>query len=294
MGNENRTVIQIPEGIVVSVYKILLLGIILSFSIFFPCNIEAQCLPKKMPLNYGESVFYDIYFKWGILMPRAGSACISFDNSIYKGLSASKYQLVFRTTKFFDAIYKMRDTLDCFYDQNYALLHSSKRVNEGGYYLIDDLTFSYSDGATKVRSHRYTPVVTKIDTVLTVSSGCVSDMLSTTFFLRTLDWDHLKIGENHPFTVAIGRHLVKISFRYQGQAIVEHGDVKYRTHYFLIDIFDEAFERDESAAELWVGDDENHIPIKIRTKLKIGYAEVYYKSSINLKVPLRCRVEIKR
>ena len=41
-------------------------------------------------------------------------------------------------------------------------------------------------------------------------------------------------------------------------------------------------------------DDENHIPIKIRAKLKIGAAEVYYKSSKGLRYPLTSRVEIKR
>ena len=36
----------------------------------------------------------------------------------------------------------------------------------------------------------------------------------------------------------------------------------------------------------WIGDDENHIPVKIRAKLKIGAAEVYYKDSYNLRARL--------
>ena len=42
----------------------------------------------------------------------------------------------------------------------------------------------------------------------------------------------------------------------------------------------------KEAAEVWIGDDENHIPVKIRAKLKIGAAEVYYKDSYNLRAPL--------
>ena len=84
-------------------------------------------------------------------------------------------------------------------------------------------------------------------------------------YLRSLDWDKMKSGESFPFQVAIGRERINISFRYTGQQIV-----------------------------IWIGDDENHIPIKIRAKLKIGAAEVYYKSSKGLRYPLTSRVEIKR
>lgn len=46
--------------------------------------------------------------------------------------------------------------------------------------------------------------------------------------------------------------------------------MKYRTRHFYIDIYDDAFTQSKEAAEIWIGDDENHIPIKIRAKLKIG------------------------
>ena len=247
-----------------------------------------------MSLNHGEEVRYDIYFKWGILTPRAGEARITLNESNLNGQPASRYRLLFNTVGIFESVFKMRDTLDCYYNTDNVLLYSPKRTNEGGYYLIDNLTFSYTGQSTSVHSYRLTPTEVRIDTTLIVTSGYVFDMLGATFFLRTLDWTNLKPGDSFPFTVAIGRDLIQASYRYQNQAIVERDNVKYRTHYFIIDIFDDAFTQTKAAAELWVGDDENKIPIKIRTKLKIGYAEVHYKSSNNLKKPLDCRVELKK
>jgi len=247
-----------------------------------------------MTLNQGEEVRYDIYFKWGILMPRAGEARVTFNKSDLNGQAASLYRLIFQTTGIIETVYKMRDTLDCYYGSNNDLLYCSKRTQEGGFYLVDELTFSYTGEKTSVHSFRYTPASTRIDTNLVVNSGHVFDMLGATFFLRTLDWNNLKTGDNFPFTVAVGRDLIQASYRYQNQAIVERDNVKYRTHYFIIDIYDDVFSRSKAAAEVWVGDDENHIPVKIRTKLKIGYAEVHYKGSNNLKKPLDCRVEIKK
>ena len=37
----------------------------------------AQTIPVKERFNAGEEVQYELYFKWGILMPRAGQATLS-------------------------------------------------------------------------------------------------------------------------------------------------------------------------------------------------------------------------
>lgn len=259
-----------------------------------PEATQAQSMPVKERFNTGEEVQYELYFKWGILMPRAGQAALSIKNALYEGKPAYHYRLLFRTSGMFEKIFSMRDTIDCFFTPEMLLLRSEKRVNENDYYLVDDLKFSYSEGKTSVHSHRYTPSRTKIDTMM-VSEQYMFDMLGATMYLRSLDWDRMQYGDEFPFHVAIGRDRINISFRYTGQQIVERSEtLKYRTRHFYVDIYDDAFTQSKAAAEIWVGDDENHIPVKIRAKLKIGAAEVYYKSSQGLRYPLTCRFEIPR
>ena len=118
-------------------------------------------------------------------------------------------------------------------------------------------------------------------------------MLGATYFLRTLPRASLRAGDVFPAVMAVGRDLVKVNLRYHGPDVVEHGKARYRTHRFSIDIHDDAFTQTRSAAELWVGADDNFVPIKIRAKLKIGYAEVYFRSASRLKAPLTCRTEVK-
>lgn len=141
----------------------------------------------------------------------------------------------------FEKIFSMRDTIDCYFTPEMQLLRSEKRVNENDYYLIDDLKFSYTKGKTSAHSHRYTPSRTKIDTMI-VSEQYMFDMLGATMYLRSLDWDKMKQGDEFPFHVVIGRDRINISFRYTGQQIVERNEtLKYRTRHFYIDIFDDAF-----------------------------------------------------
>lgn len=258
-------------------------------------EVKAQEIPVRHRFNPGEEVQYDLYFKWGLLMPRAGHATLSMHDALYENKPSLHYRLLFRTSGIIEKVYKMRDTIDCHFTPDMLLIRSEKRVNENDYYLIDDLRFSYKEGKISAHSHRYTPTRTKIDTTLVADEAYMFDMLGATLYLRSLDWENLKSGDSFPFQVAIGRDRVNISFRYTGQQIVERSEtLKYRTRHFYIDIYDEAFTQSKEAAEIWIGDDENHLPIKIRAKLKIGAAEVHYKSSERLRYPLSSRVEIKR
>lgn len=251
----------------------------------------AQCIPAATVFKDGERVDYDLYFKWGMLMPKAGLATLSVKEAVFENDPAWHYRLLFRTSGMMEKVYKMRDTIDCYFSDRSQLLFSSKRTNEGDYYMVDNLKFRYPSTGTAVHSHRYNRKTTKIDTVLRVE-GCLFDMLGATMYLRSLDWEKMDYGAEFPFHVAIGRETVRVSFRYTGQQIVDRGAVKFRTRHFYIDIIDEVFTQSRAAAEVWIGDDRNHLPVKIRAKLKIGAAEVYFKEAFNLAYPLDCRVVV--
>lgn len=253
----------------------------------------AQQIPVKSRVNVHERVECDVYFKWGLLMPKAGQATISVNEGRYQAKPGYNYKLLFRTTGMFERIFKMRDTLESNFTQNFQLIKNQKRALEGNRYMIDNLSFTPMNNQTQVHSHRYSLRETKIDTVM-YAKGIVLDMLSAILYLRSLDWNKMSSGDEFPITVPVGRDMVNVRFRYNGQAIVERGEnVKYKTRHFYIDIYDEAFTQSKEAAEIWIGDDENHIPVRIRAKLKIGTAEVYYKSSSHLRYPLNSRVEIR-
>lgn len=220
---------------------------------------------EVLPLSHGERVDYELYFKWGLIFSKAGLATLSVQETVYQGDPAWRYGLLFRSGGAIEKIFRMRDTLDCYYSKEPRLLFSSKRSDEGDYYQVDELRFTYPlRGETEIRSLRYTPTRTKIDTTLIASEELVFDMLGATMYLRSLDWQTMRYGAEFPFVIAIGRDLVNARFRYTGQRIVEHKEAKYRTRHFYIDIYDEAFTQAKEAAEVWIGDDENHIPVKIR------------------------------
>jgi hypothetical protein len=90
-----------------------------------------------------------------------------------------------------------------------------------------------------------------------------------------------------------GKNNVKITIRCEGQSVIEKSErLKYKTYRIALDFTDEVFNESKNAIEMWMSDDENRIPIKIRAKLKIGMAEVHLVSWKNLKYPLSSEIKI--
>ncbi|MDR1723804.1 MAG: DUF3108 domain-containing protein [Tannerella sp.] len=266
-------------------------GLFLSIVLLSGClSSAAQTGLQASAMKYDESVTYDVYFKWGVIMPRAGEVVLSYYKDRSVSNASSRYRLTFKTSKFFDNFFQMRDTLDTYYDDDNRLIYSRKGSFEGDYYTVDELTFNYSDAYTKIHSLRYTPKRVKIDTTM-ITTDEISDLLGTLYYLRGIDRFKLSREEGLPITVVIGRSLVKTQFRYQNQSVVERSDAKYNTRYFKIDISDDAFESTKTSAEVWVSDDDNFLPIKIRSKLKIGYAEIHFKHATGLAHPMKCKSE---
>ena len=112
--------------------------------VFFLCVASLTSLrAQTLPLSHGERVDYDLYFKWGLIMSKAGLATLSVKESEYQGAPSWHYNLLFRSAGVIEKVFRMRDTMDCHYSKEPRLLFSSKRTNEGDYYLVDNLQFEY-------------------------------------------------------------------------------------------------------------------------------------------------------
>ena len=253
-------------------------------------TLRAQCELDNSAFNPGEKIYYDVYFKWGLLMPKAGTAVMSLDEAVFRGRNAIRQQLTFRTTGLIEKAFSMRDTVNTYYSMKLQPLFYEKHALEDGYYVVDEMEFNYRDGKTYIPTKRYDRHRTKIDTVHVVD-GCMLDILGVTMYLRSLNMDNVDIGDEFPTSFVMGRDVVQIRYRYAGQSIVERGErLKYRTLKFDMDVYDEAVSQTKNAFEIWVSDDDNRIPIKIRAKLKIGAAEAYFKKIEGNRYPLDSEV----
>jgi hypothetical protein len=112
-------------------------------------------------------------------------------------------------------------------------------------------------------------------------------------FARSLDYAQLKHGQSFNITTFVGRDRVNMIVHFDGQSVIERNEkLKYKTLKLSVDITDEVFHEAKNAMEIWISDDKNRVPLKLKAKLKIGAAEAdltYYK---NLKHPFTSEVRI--
>lgn len=232
----------------------------------------AQNIDSKGFFN-GETLRYEVRFKWGLINGRAGLAKIST-----RKLDRNEQwfrELTFRTTGIFNTVYEMRDTMSTLYSSAGIPLRWEKRVMENEYYLIDALQYAYTDRNTVVKSKRYHYDQVKVDTILSASSNkLVLDMLALFGYLRFQDFEvNKRNGQNtYHVYVPIGKELVHCRLYYLGAektSTILGKDTD--CHKFLLNVADEAFSTKQNV-EVWVSNDNRRIPLKVKAKLKIGYA----------------------
>lgn len=245
------------------------------------------------PFKEGEILKYDVNFKWGLVMLKAGTANYDIKKSFYENNPTYKATLDFKTTSFFDGIFKIRDTLISHVNTDLEPLYHIRKINEGKTHFWEEVFIkTFSANFTKARVKRQNAEMVKFDTIM-VANSAGYDLLSIFMFARTLDYSQLTPEQTFHISSFIGKDIVNITAHYKGQSLVEKDDnVKYRAHLLAIDIGNEAFKESKNTMEIWISDDKNHVPLKIKAKLRIGAAEANLTSWQNLKYPLTSEIKI--
>ena len=225
-------------------------------------------------------------------MMKAGTANYYLTESRYNNNKSFKTTVDFKTTSFFDKIYKMRDTLSSHLAENLQPLYHNRTIYEGSYHIVEEMFYNKFDrDYSEARVRRVSGPKVSFDTIVS-SKDLGYDIVNILQFIRSFDYSKMKSPVDYVSTF-FGRENVKITIRNEGQSIIEKSEtLKYKTYKIALDFTDSVFNESKNAIEIWLSDDENRIPIKVRAKLKIGAAEVHLVSWKNLKHPFSAEVII--
>jgi hypothetical protein len=248
---------------------------------------------NNLPFQEGEELTFDIHYKYGLLMPKAGTANWKIERSSYNNRSSYLSTLDFRTNSFFDRIYKMRDTLRSHITAHLEPLYHIRVINEGNTQFSEEVFFNrFGPEYTEVRVRRESRQQVRIDSIFSANT-IGFDLLNLIQYIRSLSLSELQSFPPEGVATFVGRERIAITVRYEGQSIVERSAThKFNTYKIAFDFTDKAFNESRSAIEVWMSSDENRIPIRIRAKLRVGAAEVNLTSWKNLKHPFSAEIII--
>jgi hypothetical protein len=168
-----------------------------------------------------------------------------------------------RTLKSFDWAYKVRDKFETYVDNEaMAPISYNKNVQEDSYTDNDLVVFKHNKKKLYgVKGILDMPVYTH-------------DIISALYYVRNLDFSKSKVGDNFPLDVYLDNKIYNLGFKYAGKETITTDIGKVKCIKFIPTLVVDRVFKDKDDMTVWVSDDDNKIPIRVKAKIMVGSVKV--------------------
>lgn len=216
---------------------------------------------ETTPFKVGEKLTYTLQFN----VIKMGRGYLSVEeNDLTSGIPSYHVQFKAKTSKFADRIFRVRDKIDIWLNQeDLTSLKVIKQIKEGDYHRNYLTTFDYDNLIA----------ITNNDTI--AISGKVRDPYSLLFYLRTIP---LEVGQVLDFTTFDRKKSTEFQIIVDGKETIKTPAGSYNCK--VIRPFSEGKSLLKNSGDMiiWFSDDEQCIPVQIQIKLNFGSMLLQLKS----------------
>ena len=209
-----------------------------------------------IPYQNGERLEYAISFG-GILNVGYGDLEIKQQNK----LEPEKLYIIGKgkTALFFDLFFKVRDVyITEFNTEKLLPISFIRNVNEGGHLINQKYQFFHEEKLVKTQDSVY-----KIDSK-------AQDMLSAFYFARTFDKRNLKKDSSFFVPIFMDDENYMLEIKYLKNEIIKTKWGEINCMVFNPKMQEGRIFQDGEKMNIWISDDDNHIPLKIETEIWAG------------------------
>jgi len=185
-----------------------------------------------------------------------------------------------RTFSSFDWAYKVRDKFESYVDHEaIAPISYNKSVQEDKYKDNDLVTFKHS------KKKLY-----GIKGVLDMPEY-THDIISALYYVRNIDFSNAKKGDNYPLDIYLDNKIYNLGFKYDGKETINTDIGKIKCIRFIPTLVIDRVFKDKDDMTVWVSDDENKIPIRVKAKIMVGSIKVDITNYSGLKNDFAAKVK---
>ncbi|MGB0892111.1 MAG: DUF3108 domain-containing protein [Flavobacteriaceae bacterium] len=233
--------------------------ILLFFTLFLSLAIFSQ--KKSVAFKNGESLRYKMSYS-GFL--RAGTAVLEVKEKDLNGKKVFYSKGTGWTSGMIKWFFKVDDKYESYFDKNAVKPYLFKRkIDEGGYKKNRITSFNY------VSNKAYVQDFTKQKDT-SVAFNKVQDMLSSFYYLRNKDVKSMKKGEEIAIDMFMDSQIYPFKLRFLGREILKTKFGKVKTMIFRPLVQSGRIFKAKESVTLWITDDANKIPIKMKADLAVG------------------------
>ena len=266
---------SIPKYVMISAMLFISPGLYSSADISgnFACaqqsSTQSQKLPpiEFIPFQNGEELHFDL--SYGVIS--AGSAFFKIDE-----LEEFYHISVFgRSYKFFDIFYKVRDLYESYIDKKTMLsLRFQRNIHEAGYRVEEQYDFNQQKNTITVGSKIYS---VKEDML---------DIISCFYYVRSIDFSHLQPGWELSMNTFFEKSMFPVGVKYIGRGTIKTSLGNFKCLIFQPKLIPGRVFKNQSDMTLYVSDDKNQIPLRVKSAVYLDYVYADLISYKNLKYPL--------
>lgn len=238
--------------------------------------------------QHGEKLTYKIYYNWNFIWLAAGE--VTFQ--VFDEEKQYHYRAHGETYDSYEWFFKAKDTYDSWVDKSTLLpTYSERSIHEGSYKIFEKISFNQAGQKTTVwRSTTRGETETKSEHTV---QDKVHDILSSLYFLRTLDFATKNKGAEEPFRIFMDKEEFPLRMRYLGKDKGKkirglgghYNTLKFEPQVIVGNVF-----KDDTKMTVWVSDDQNRIPIIVESPVSVGSVKMILKEYQGLKYDLKAKV----
>lgn len=174
--------------------------------------------------------------------------------------------------------FKVEDRYETFIDEESILPWKFIRhVREGDYALDREISFHQNINKATVIENGNKQYKVEPNT---------QDLLSAFYYARTLDMVNIRVGQEFEIQTFFDREMYPLKFKYLGKEVVKTKLGSFNCLKFRPMVEKGRVFKEEEDMTLWVSDDQNKVPIRLKTDLLVGSIEMDLVEYKNLVKPL--------
>lgn len=248
--------------------KILLLSLIISLNTF------AQ---NKSAFDVGEWFKFRIHYG----MITAGYATLEVKEASINNKKVFYTIGYGYTTGMAKVFFKVEDHYQSFIDKTTSKPYQFlRKINEGGYEKNQEGFFNQDKNTVLVKDYK-----NSTEKTFNVSEN-VQDIVSAFYYLRNHpSIDKLNVGESIMIDMFFDDEITKFRLKFIGRETIKTDFGKIKTMVFRPLVQSGRVFKEEESLTVWISDDENKIPLRIKASLAVGSIKADLETFKGLKNP---------
>ena len=239
----------------------------------------------KTNQSFHEGEWFQLRLHYGPF--NASYATLSLERDTINGHPVYHAKGFGETTGLASWFFKVEDYYESYFDEETGLPYKFIRnINEGGYTKNIEIDFNHKEKTAVINNKKIGEV-----SELQIKNG-VQDLISSFYYLRNFyPKDEIKVNESFDINMFFDFENYVFRLKYLGKEIIntKFGKIKCMKFRPIVQS-GRVFEEQESVT-LWVSDDKNRIPVRIKADILVGSIKADLENFKNLKHPFKIIVK---